>query len=336
MKLKLLLTSAAILMINVSLYADEALPKKTVSIVYIEGKTPDHLFVNSLNHFKKLITTGEIISTQFSTANIFGDVIDFQTPTEGISASMHARKNVSQKIQQQIGESNSTYSGRFTMLSRNIFFGDKSLAFAINPYRGCYSHPYLAKGLENAGYTVVDSTAQSPDIKITISVDTCLCENEYKEHVAKYTALNVTAQKQPSNSTNNTGNDLMSTGSTMHLGSPTSDGVGLAVAGVGLALNMVSWLASDSPKERDVIRYHAKFEAKGKESVEYYPIVITQDNHAIGEAINMSAYKEAENNLYSGFLAWEKDDKAFIKTLPNYTLEKNLAKATQMMVNSNR
>jgi uncharacterized phage infection (PIP) family protein YhgE len=34
MKLKLLLTSAAILMINVSLYADEALPKKTVSIVY--------------------------------------------------------------------------------------------------------------------------------------------------------------------------------------------------------------------------------------------------------------------------------------------------------------
>jgi hypothetical protein len=50
----------------------------------------------------------------------------------------------------------------------------------------------------------------------------------------------------------------------------------------------------------------------------------------------MSAYKEAENNLYSGFLAWEKDDKAFIKTLPNYTLEKNLAKATQMMVNSNR
>ncbi|HQS67876.1 MAG TPA: hypothetical protein PLM93_11885 [Sulfuricurvum sp.] len=330
--------SAAIVFISISivpLIAEDTVPKKTLAIIYEEGKTPDALFHKAFEYFKKLTDTGELKSAELGTAKMFGEVIDVQTATDSSTAAKYEKDVAAIEVRNRIETANVPYSARFTILSTNLFFGDKSLGYVLNPYRGCYQHDYLAKGIEQKGFKIVD-TSENPDITMTIGIDACMSEDEFKEYVQKNTALKIkndntvasSQQRGPS-----FGDDLMRSGSSAQLGTPTGgSNVGVAVAGVGLALNVVSWLTTKSPQERDVIRYHAKFEGKDKKTLDFYPIVITTKTHKAGDTIYLGSYQEAENLLYTSLLAWDTEDKTLIEKIPPVLLEKDVLKATEMMV----
>lgn len=331
--------SALVLMSMVSfpLIAEESIPKKTLAIVYEEGKTPEALFRQSFGYFKKVIETGDLKSAEFGTAKIFGEVIDIQTATDSASASRLERESVAIAVRNAIEATNVPYSARFSIHPTNLVFGDKSLGYAINPYKGCYKHDYLAKGLEQNGFTIVDTNA-SPDITMTIGIDACMSENEFKEYVQKNTSLKVKNNTSDAN-TNSTsfGDNLIRSGSSAQLGTPSGGGnAGIAVAGVGLALNMVSWLTTKSPQERDMTRYHVKFEGKNKTPLDFYPMGLSKNTHKEGTPIDISSYQEGEKYLFTTFIAWNAVDSAFSEKLPPYLLEKDISKATEMMVGSKK
>jgi len=331
---------AAIALIGIvtsSLLAEETIPKKTLAIVYEEGKTSESLFHKSLGYFKKAIETGDLKSAEFGTAKIFGEVIDIQTATDSAGIAMRERDVAAIAVKNSIEAANIPYSSRFTILSTNLLFGDKSLGYAINPYRGCYQHDFLAKGLEQTGFKIVN-TSENPDITMTIGIDACMSENEYKEYIQKNTTLKIN-NVNTATSTNGSGigNDLIRSGSSAQLGTPTGGGnAGIAVAGVGIALNMVNWLTTKSPQERDMIRYHIKFEGKNKTPLEFYPMGLSKNTHKEGSPIDISSYQEGEKYLFATFIAWNAVDSAFGEKLPPYLLEKDILKATEMMVGSKK
>jgi hypothetical protein len=331
--------STLVLMSIVSfpLLSEESLPKKTLAIVYEETKTSDALFHTAFTHFKKVVGSGELKSAELGTAKIFGEVIDIQTATDRISTALHEREAALWVIRNSIEADNLPYSGRFSILGTNIMFGDKSLGYTINPYRGCYQHDYLAKGLEQSGFTIVDANA-SPDITMTIGIDACMTENEYKAYIQKNTSLKIKNNTTTANTNNsNIGNDLIRSGSSAQLGTPTGGGnAGIAVAGVGLALNMVNWLTAKSPQERDMTRYHVKFEGKNKTPLEFYPMGLSINTHKEGAPIYIRSYEEGEKYLFVTFIAWNAIDSGFSEKLPPYLLEKNITKATEMMVNDKK
>lgn len=331
---------AAIILIGIltfPLIAEETVSKKTLAIIYEEGKTPDTLFHAALGYFKKAIETGDLKSAELGTAKIFGEVIDIRTASNSTTTAKHERDIAAIAVRNSIEAANVPYSAQFSILSTNILFGDKSLGYVINPYRGCYDHDYLAKALEKTGYKIVDAS-EKPDITMTIGIDMCMSENEFKEYIQKNTSLKVTNTNTSigSNSTNSSiGNDLMHAGSSAQLGTPSGGGnAGMAVAGVGLALNMVNWMATKTPQERDLIRYHVKFEGKDKKPIEFYPMVMTKNTHKAGDTVHISARNEAEQLLFASFMGWNLDNNGFTEKLPPILLEKDILKTTEMMVAS--
>ena len=326
---------ATIIALGFSTYADEP-AKKTLAIVYEDGKTPEALFHSSLGYFKKAIETGVLKSAELGTAKIFGEVIDIQTATDSTTTAKHERDVAAISVKNAIEAANVPYSGRFSILGTNLLFGDKSLGYAINPYKGCYDHDYLAKGLEQTGFKIVDASEQ-PDITMTIGIDMCMSENEFKEYIQKNTSLKVKNDNAAAGNHTSTslGNDLIRSGSSAQLGTPTGGcNVGMAVAGVGVALNMVNWLATKTPQERDLIRYHVKFEGKDKKPIEFYPMVITKNTHKTGDTLYISARNEAEQLLFVSVMGWNLDNNGFSEKLPPVLLEKDILKATVMMVAS--
>ena len=117
---------AAIALIGIvtsSLLAEETIPKKTLAIVYEEGKTSESLFHKSLGYFKKAIETGDLKSAEFGTAKIFGEVIDIQTATDSAGIAMRERDVAAIAVKNSIEAANIPYSSRFTILSTNLLFG---------------------------------------------------------------------------------------------------------------------------------------------------------------------------------------------------------------------
>lgn len=322
-------------MVSFPLMAEESVPKKTLAIVYEEGKTPEALFHKSFEYFKKLTETGELKLAELGRAKIFGEVIDIQTATDSSTTARYERNAAVSSVRNAMQVANIPYSARFSVHPTNLLFGDKSLGYVINPYRGCYQHDYLAKGFEQSGFEIVEAS-KNPDITVTIAIDACMSENEFKEYVQKNTTLKAKSDNTSSGSHqagSSFGNDLIRSGSNVQLGTPSGgSNAGLAVAGVGLALNMVSWLTTKSPQEKDMIRYHVKFEGKNKTKFEFYPIVFTQNTHKEADTVHISAYQEAEKFLFSSFIAWNILDSALSEKIPQHFFERDVLKAIEMIV----
>lgn len=330
MKLTRLLFSCAILLFSSHLSADEAI-KKTIAIQYDQGKSPDDLLENAYNHFKDEIKNKKLLSVGYRDAMVFGKVIDIQVSSDNAVASSRECSVVAQDLQESMFVSNLPYSGRFTILKTNILFGDRSLAYALNPYKGCYNEDILLHTLKNSGYKIV-ALNENPDITMTIGIDACLTENEYKRFIQKNSSLQIAKDDNiTKKSSNLIGNDLIQAGSNVQLSSHANSSTGVAVAGIGVALNIIDWLANKTPKERDLIRYHLKFEAKDKKTLDFYPMILTKDDHANDKPINLRAYSEIEKLLFSSFTAWN-NNIDIQDSIPKAMFEKDIVKATQMMV----
>ena len=315
----------------------EEVPTKTLAIVYEDGKTPDALLDSALGYFSQLIDTGALRSAKLGSASVFGKVIDIQTPTDSLGISKREINTALSLVKNSMQSANIPYSAQFTVLKTNLLFGDKSLAYVLNPYKGCYDHSYLAKGLEKTGFKIVDKS-ENPDITMTIGVDLCMSENEFKAYAQKNTQLrlhNARQSDQNISSHQTIGNDLVQSGANVQLNSPSGKGnAGLAVAGVGLALNMVDWLITQTPQERDFIRYYVKFEGKDKKTVEFYPLTVTKETHKVGTPILSSAKNQTEQILFTLFLGWNLDSNDFSAKLPPVMMEKDLFKSIEMMIAS--
>lgn len=331
---------AAIALIGIvtsSLLAEETIPKKTLAIIYEEGKTSEALFCRALTFYKKLIPEKLLKTAELGNSKLYGQVINFQTDGDDEYMLKYRVQGSSNHIKEIMANSNEPYTGRFNHYSENLFFGDKSLGYAINPYRGCYQHDFLAKGLEQTGFKLVNAS-ENPDITMTIGIDACMSETEYKEYIQKNTTLKIN-NVNTATSTNGSGigNDLIRSGSSAQLGTPTGGGnAGISVAGVGIALNMVNWLTTKSPQERDVIRYHVKFEGKDKTPLDFYPFMLSKNTHKVGTSIDIGSYQEAEKALFTSFLAWNALGGSFNDQLPAVLFEKDILKATEMMVGNKK
>lgn len=337
MNLKITLIFALLLEMDTLLCAADTgtsvIAGKRIAIVYEDEQTPEALFNKAYKFFSELTHTGELKTVEIDNDKNGVKIINIQTPTDDRTIAGYEHIIVKNKVEEKIQKDNLPYSGRFQIFSKNIMFGDKSLGYVVNPYRGCYNHMFLAKGLEKSGYQLVEAN-ETPDLTLKIGIDICMTENEYKEYIQKNTALKLKKQIVSSDGANiSLGNDLMRAGSSAKLGTPSGGGnAGLAVAGVGLALNMASWMMTKTPQERDVIRYHVTFSGKEKNAVEFYPIAFTKATHKESEPVQIGSYRELENLVFSSFLEWDAADKTFSDNLPAVLKEKDILKLTEQAV----
>lgn len=336
---KLPLVFAMLLEMGIFAYASDTgsseFSGKRIAIIYEDERMPVSLFDKAYQYFSELTQTGELKTVEIGNNKNVGKIINIQTPTDDRIIAGYEHIIVKNKVEEKIQKNNLPYTARFQIFSKNIMFGDKSLGYVVNPYRGCYDHTYLAQGFIDSGYQLVEAN-DNPDAIIKIGIDVCMTENEFKEYIQKNTALKVT--KQPTTSKEgdySIGNDLIRAGTNVQLGTPNgSDNAGLAVAGVGLALNVANWMMTKTPQERDIIRYHVTFSGKDKLDLDYYPLIITNNTHKEGETVHYSSYREIEKLVFQSFFGWNMASNTFGNALPPLSKEKDILKITEQLVSS--
>jgi hypothetical protein len=311
-----------------SVFAADVAPK-TIAIKFDKGKSTDDLLQNMLERLQGVASEEGIKSVELL-PRYFGHEIEVQTITDDKMLSQSAVHGAVYRISEDMKKANLPYSTRFQQLPKNIFFGDKSIQVVSIPYEKCYDQKYLSKKLENIGMKIVN-VSENPDITLTIGIDVCMTENELKNLVSKKSeeAIASTPSKKQG-----IGTDLVRAGSSVQLGSPSGYGnAGVAVAGIGLALNVVDWLsAPPSPQEHDMVRYHIKIEGTDKPTAEFYPLVRTDKTHKSGDAIAYGASHDVENVLIEQLNDWNNNPKKAIENLYNIYLEKDLIKQVPMVI----
>ena len=312
-----------------SAYAAEDIMPKTIAIKFDKGKSTEDLLQKTVERFQSIADEQGIKSIELL-PRYFGHEIEIQTITDDKMISQSVVHGAVYRVSEDMKKANLPYSTRFQQLPKNIFFGDKSIQVVSIPYEKCYDQKYLSKKLENIGMKIVD-LSENPDITLTIGIDVCMTESELKTFVSKKaeeTIASVPTKKQ------SIGTDLIRAGSNTQLGSPSGYGnVGVAVAGIGVALNVVNWLsAPPSPQEHDMVRYHIKFESKNKPSAEFYPLVRTDKTHKSGDPIAYGAYYDVENVLIEQLIDWNNNPKKAIENLYNIYLEKDIMKQVPMVI----
>lgn len=312
-----------------SILAAEDIIPKTIAIKFDKGKSPDDLLQKTVERLQSVASEEGIKSVELL-PRYFGHEIEIQTIINDKMLSKSAAAGAIYRVTEDMKKENLPYSTRFLQLPKNIFFGDKSIQIMSVPYEKCYDQKYLSKKLENIGMKIVD-VSENPDITLTLGIDVCMTESELKTFVSKKSEEAITpipTKKQ------GIGSDLIRAGSNTHLGSPSGYGnVGIAVAGIGLALNVVDWLsAPPSPQEHDMVRYHIKFESKNKPSAEFYPLVRTDKTHKFGDTIAYGAYYDVENVLIEQLTDWNNNPKKAIENLYNIYLEKDIMKQVPMVI----
>lgn len=314
---------------STSIFASENVIQKTIAINFEKGKSPEDLLQKTVERFQGIASEQGIKSIELL-PRYFGHEIEIQTITDDKMISQSAVRGAVYRVAENMKKENLPYSTRFQQLPKNIFFGDKSIQVVSVPYEKCYDQKYLSKKLENMGIKIVD-ISENPDITLTIGIDVCMTESELKTFVAKTAE---TTSAKASTKQQRLGTELMGAGSNIKLQSPNGyNNVGVTVAGIGLALNVVDWLsAPPPPQEHDMVRYHIKFESKNKPTAEFYPLIRTDKTHKFGEPIGYGAYYDVENVLIEQLTDWNNNPQKAIENLYNIYLEKDIMKQVPMVI----
>lgn len=302
---------------------------KTIAIKFDKGKSIDDLLQNITERLQGVASEEGIKSVELL-PRYFGHELEVQTISDDKMLSQSAVHGAVYRISEDMKKANLPYSTRFQQLPKNIFFGDKSIQVVSIPYEKCYDQKYLSNKLEKIGMKIVD-LSENPDITLTIGIDVCMTESELKTFVAKTAEEKIA---KASTKQQRLGTDLMGAGSNINLQSPNGYGnVGVTVAGIGLALNVVNWLSAPPPaQEHDMVRYHIKFESKNNPSAEFYPLIRTDKTHKSGDSIAYGAYYDIENVLIEQLTDWNNNPKKAIENLYNIYLEKDIIKQVPMVI----
>lgn len=319
------------------LYAEDVAPK-TVSLRIDKNKNIDVLFDQVYEAFQTLVKKGELKNAAYGEATLHKKVIDFQTQTDDIDEGTKEAKNAAAHVREILNSNHQPYSAKVTVLKSNLFFGDKSQAYALNPYKGCLKTDLLANRLEIAGYKLVDETKDA-DLILNIGILACITQTEFanfRESEGKYKGT-IPSQNTSQTITGDAGKELMNTGAQVQLSTPQGGGnAGMAVMGAGLALNLLSAFIPNSIQEKDIVRYQVTMIRKGEKPFTYYPMALSDGTHGIEKSIGYSASSILENVILNDFKVWDKHNEIFMKSMPSFLLEKDLQKAIRMTLEAQK
>jgi hypothetical protein len=189
---------------------------------------------------------------------------------------------------------------------------------------------------------------------MTIGVDTCMSGLElesylnvkYKGQTTYITSINrevgIPINVAQKNNPSGVGSDLMRSGSSVQLANSTSGTAGLAIAGVGLALDMYERFSSKEPggiknidlkpgMTIDLVRYHVSLKEKGQKTVSFYHTNTGTTQHDQYGAIANDTFVYPMQVLYAHLTNWMKDSVVMDAGLQKHHKEPDLLKALRIL-----
>lgn len=357
MNLKLTLIFSLLLEMGTLLNATDAgesvFTGKRISIVHEKGKMPEDWYKTTFDLSKKFIESGEIISSDIVQEGERAGLIRFLVPSDSFSTASSERNIALNRIGEAFRSQGLPITHHYVSFPENKIFGDKRIGYIVNRFESCYYEPYLTKGLVSQGATIVNQD-EDPDMTLTIGVDTCISGFELESYLSvKYnnqstyiTSINreasVPTKITQKNNPSGIGSDLMRSGSSVQLANSTSGTTGLAIAGVGLALDLFERFSSKDTggiknidlkpgMTVDLVRYHVTLEGKGQKKVSFYHTNTGTTQHDQYGAIANDTFVYPMQVLYPYLTNWMKDSTAMEADLQTHHKEPDLLKALKIL-----
>lgn len=357
MNLKLGLIFSLLLEISTLLNATDAGPAvftgKRIAIIHEKEKVPTDWYKTTFELSKKLVESGEIISSDIVQEGERAGLIRFLVHSDSFATAWNERALVLDRIGDAFRSQGLPITYHYVSFPENKIFGDKRIGYIINRFESCYFEPFLTKGLITQGATIVKAN-ENPDITLTIGVDTCMSgfeldtylRQKYNNQSTYITSINreagIPVQITPKNNPSGVGSDLMRSGSSLQLSNSTSSTAGLSIAGVGLALDLFERFSPKDPvgiknidlkpgMDIDLVRYHITLEGKGQKKVSFYHTNTGTTQHDLYGAIanDTFVYPIQVLNLY--LTNWMKDSAAMEAGLQTHHKEPDLLKALKIL-----
>lgn len=326
---------------------------KRIAIVHEKGKMPSDWYKTTFELSKKLVESGEIVSSDIVQEGERAGLIRFLVHSDSFSAALNERLSVLAIMADAFRSQGLPITYHYLSFPENKIFGDKRIGYIVNRFESCYYEPFLSKGFITQGATIVEPN-ENPDITLTIGVDTCMSGSELNSYLAtKYkgettyiTSINreagIPIKVAPKNNPSGVGSDLMRSGSSVQLANSTSGTAGLAIAGVGLALDLFERFSSKDPggiknidlkpgMDIDLVRYHVTLEGKGQKKVSFYHTNTGTTQHDQYGAIANDTFVYPTQVLYLYLTNWMKDSVAMQADLQSHHKEPDLLKAIKIL-----
>lgn len=273
--------------------------------------------------------------------------------SDSFSEAMKERALVVDKVGDAFRKQGLPITYHYLSFPENKIFGDKRISYIIDRFESCYYEPFLTKGLLSQGAIIVNEN-ENPDVTLTIGIDTCMSgwelenymKEKYKGESTYITSVNreagipvnVSKKIAPSG----LGGSLMRSGSSLQLGNATGGATGLAIAGVGLALDLFERSSSNENAviqnidlkpgmAIDLVRYHITLEGEGQKKVAFYHTYTGTTQHNQYEAIAGDTFIYPMKMLYINMENWMKDSNAMEVGLQAHQKETDLLKALKIL-----
>lgn len=326
---------------------------KRIAIVHEKGKMPEDWYKTTYDLSKKFIESGEIVSSDIVQDGEKAGFIRFLVPTDSFSTAFDERRIALNRIGEAFRSQGLPITYHYLSFPENKIFGDKRIGYIVNRFESCYYEPFLTKGLLSQGASIVKQD-EDPDMTLTIGVDTCISGSElesylsvkYKGETTYITSINreagIPIKIAQKNNPSGMGSDLMRSGSSVQLANSTSGTAGLAIAGVGLALDMFERFSSKDTggiknidlkpgMTVDLVRYHVTLEGKGQKKVSFYHTNTGTTQHDQYGPIANDTFVYPMQILYPYLINWMKDSTAMEAGLQRHHKEPDLLKALKIL-----
>jgi hypothetical protein len=280
-------------------------------------------------------------------------LIRFLVQSDSFSAAIDERALAVGRIGDEFRKQGLPITDHYISFPENKIFGDKRISYIVNRFESCYYEPYLTDGLISQGATIVKEN-ENPDMTLTIGVDTCMSgwelnnyiKEKYKGESTYITSVNreagapvkVSQKTGPSG----LGSNLMRSGSSVQLSNATSGSTGLAIAGIGLALDLFERSLSNKDTgiqninlkpgmAIDLVRYHVTLEGKGQKKVVFYHTYTGTTQHDQYGTIANDTFIYPMQMLYLNLANWMRDSNTMEKGLQTHQKEPDLLKALKIL-----
>jgi hypothetical protein len=332
---------------------NSAFAGKRITIQHEKGKTPEDWYKTTFDISKKLVESGEIISSELVQEGDKAGLIRFLVQSDSFSAARNERALVLDSVGDAFRKQGLPITYHYVSFPENKIFGDKRIGYIVNRFESCYYEPFLTNALISQGAIIVKEN-ENPDVTLTIGVDTCMSgwelendvEKKYKGESTYITSVNreagVPLKVVQKTSPSGLGSNMMRSGSSLQLNNATSGTTGLAIAGVGLALDLFERSLSNKNTEVqnidlkyrmaiDLVRYHITLEGKGQKKVTFYHTYTGTTQHDMYGAIANDTFIYPMQMLYLNLKNWMRDSNALEAGLQTHQKEPDLLKALKIL-----
>lgn len=326
---------------------------KRIAILHEKGKTPDDWYKTTFDMSKKFVESGDMVSAEMVKDGERAGLIRFLVHSDSFSEAWKERALALDRVGDAFRSQKLPITYHYVSFPENKIFGDKRIGYIVNRFESCYYEPYLTDGLISQGATIVKEN-ENPDITLTIGVDTCMSgwelenymKEKYKGQSTYITSVNreagIPVKVAKKIAPSGLGGDLIRTGSSLQLGNAASGATGLAIAGIGLALDLFERSSSNGNTviqnidlkhgmTIDLVRYHVTLEGRGQKKVSFYHTNTGTTQHDQYGAIANDTFIYPMQMLYLNLDNWMKDSNAMEVGLQTHHKEPDLLKALRIL-----